>query len=117
MNRLDSKRTNAIRRKHRVRKTLKSVSTLPRLSVFISNRNVSAQIIDDAANKTIISVTTTGTDAKGTMADKAVMVGKELAKKSKAKKITKVTLDRGNKLYHGRIKALADAAREEGLEI
>lgn len=117
MNRVESKQTRAIRRQNRVRTTLKSTSSRPRLSVFISNKNVSAQIIDDSAHKTLVSVSTTGKASKGTMTEKAAAIGKEIAKKAKAKKITEVTLDRGPRLYHGRVKALADAAREEGLKI
>jgi large subunit ribosomal protein L18 len=117
MSRVESKKTRAVRRQNRVRTTLKSASSRPRLSVFISNRNISAQIIDDSGHKTLVSVTTTGQSEKGTMTEKAALVGKEIAKKAKSKKITEVALDRGPKLYHGRIKALADAAREEGLKI
>ncbi|HEX5456321.1 MAG TPA: 50S ribosomal protein L18 [Candidatus Saccharimonadales bacterium] len=118
MNRVESKKTRAIRRQNRVRTSLRSASPRPRLSVFISNRNISAQIIDDSVHKTLVSASTTGKDVtKGNMTEKAVAVGKEIAKKAKAKKITEVALDRGPRLFHGRIKALADAAREEGLKI
>lgn len=118
MSRAESKRTRAIKRQNRVRTTLKVSSSRPRLSVFISNKNISAQIIDDSAHKTLASVSTTGKSAvKGTMTEKAAAIGKEIAKKAKTKKITEVALDRGPKLYHGRVKALADAAREEGLKI
>lgn len=117
MNRLDSKRNNQSRRKNRVRTTLQAVSTRPRLSVFISNRNISAQIIDDTDSKTLVTVSSAGMAYKGNLTEKAVQIGKEIAKQAKAKKVKAVTLDRGPKLYHGRIKALADAAREEGLTI
>jgi large subunit ribosomal protein L18 len=117
MNRLITKNNNAKRRENRVRTALKAVSSRPRLSVDISNRHISAQIIDDKSHTTLVFVTTAGQPAKGNMTERAVWVGKEIAKKSKAKKIAKVTFDRGQKLYHGRIKALADSAREEGLVI
>jgi large subunit ribosomal protein L18 len=87
------------------------------MNVEISNRHISVQIIDDTAHKTLVSASTVGQTIKGTMIEKAAEIGKQLAKKAKDKKIKEVTLDRGPKLYHGRIKALADAAREEGLVI
>ena len=87
------------------------------MSVHISNLHVSAQLIDDTTHSTIAAVTTVGQKAAtGTMTDKAVWVGTEIAKKAKAAKVTKVVFDRGGNLYHGRVKALADAAREQGLE-
>lgn len=117
MSRLESKRTNIFRRKNRVRVTLKGVAGRPRLNVTISNKHISAQVIDDTKHETLLSVSSIGKNDKGTLKDKAVLVGKEIAKQAKAKKIKTVKLDRGPKLYHGRIKALADAAREEGLVI
>lgn len=117
MNRLISKKNNAARRQNRVRTTLRSTSSRPRMSVTITSRHISVQIIDDAQQKTQVSATTIGQTAKGTMTEKAALIGKEIAKKAKAKKINAVTLDRGSRLYHGRVKALADAAREEGLTI
>ena len=116
MNRLTSKINNTFRRKNRVRSIVRGTTARPRLSVFISNRHISAQIIDDSTSKTLVSASTTGLKAKGTMTEQAVAVGKEIGKKAKAKKIKTIAFDRGPKLYHGRIKALADAAREEGLE-
>ncbi len=117
MNRLQSKRDNAARRAHRTRATVIGTSQRPRLSVHITNLHVTAQIIDDSKKVTLVSVTTVGQkDVKGTMTSKAEWVGSEIAKKAKAKKIKQVAFDRGAKLYHGRIKALADSARKEGLE-
>jgi large subunit ribosomal protein L18 len=85
--------------------------------VFISNTHITAQVIDDSAHKTLVYVSTVGNKtATGTMTDKAVMVGTEIAKQAKVAKITKVVFDRGGKLYHGRVAALANAARENGLE-
>lgn len=117
MNRLDSIRKNAKRRAHRVRKVVVGTAQRPRLSVAISNHHVSAQIIDDSTGTTRASVTTVGQKTlPATMTARAEWVGSEIAKQAKSKKIKKVTLDRGAKLYHGRIKALADNARKEGLE-
>jgi large subunit ribosomal protein L18 len=82
----------------------------------MSNNNVTAQLIDDDNNNTIIYVTSVGTKFTGTMTEKAMKVGHEIATKSKKAKINQVVFDRGAKLYHGRVKALAIAAREEGLE-
>lgn len=116
MNRIKTKLENANRRKNRVRTTLAKNSSRPRLSIYVSNKNISAQVIDDSKQKTLVSATTiTQKNDKATMTEKAVIVGKEIAKKAKAKKISEVSFDRGPRLYHGRIKALAEAAREEGL--
>lgn len=119
MNRLFEKKNNKLRRQNRVRTTVRGTSSRPRLSVHISNRHISAQIIDDQKHKTLVSVSTKSkgdNKSKGSMTDKAAAIGKEIAKKAKSKKISAVALDRGPKLYHGRIKALADSAREEGLK-
>lgn len=116
MNRLISKANNSFRRANRVRTVVRGTTVRPRLSVYISNQNVSAQIIDDSLHKTIVSASSVGQKNSGTMTEQAKFVGAEIAKKAKAKKIKAVAFDRGPKLYHGRIKALADAARKEGLE-
>jgi large subunit ribosomal protein L18 len=117
MNSLAHKLQNRVLRKGRVRSVVSGTPERPRLTVFVSNLHVSAQIIDDVAMKTLVAVTTVGNKkATGTMTEKAIWVGAELAKKAKAAKITKVAFDRNGKKYHGRVKALADAARENGLE-
>jgi large subunit ribosomal protein L18 len=117
MNRIAHALQNRMLRKNRVRSTVSGTPERPRLSVFISNLHVSAQVIDDTTHKTLAAVTTVGSKkATGTMTDKAAWVGVELAKKAKAAKVTKVVFDRNGKKYHGRVKALADAARENGLE-
>lgn len=118
MSRLISKYNNAARRKNRVRTVVRGSSERPRLSVHISNRHVSAQIIDDSLHSTIVAVSTAVKTkiATGTLTEQAVWVGSEIAKKAKAKKLKKVAFDRGPRLYHGRVKALAEAARKEGLE-
>lgn len=117
MNKLAHKLLNRSLRKKRVRATISGTAERPRLSVRISNRHIIAQIIDDAQQKTIAYVSTVGTkSAKGTMTERAEWVGTEIAKKAKADKVTAVVFDRGAHIYHGRIKALADAARKAGLE-
>jgi large subunit ribosomal protein L18 len=101
----------------RTRKTLSGSAERPRLSVSISNRHIIAQIIDDTTSKTLVYVTTVGEKLNDSnLTEKAKKIGAEVAKKAKTKKITKVVFDRGSKQYHGRVKALADSAREGGLE-
>lgn len=117
MNRLFLKTQNLARRKNRVRSKVIGTTLRPRLSVRISNLHVVAQLIDDSVGKTLVHITTVGNKTiKGNMTEKAAWVGTEIGKKAKAKKITKVVFDRNGKLFHGRVKALADAARQEGLE-
>ncbi len=104
-------------RKNRIRARITGSKERPRLSVTVSNLHVSAQIIDDSVHTTLVSATTVGQkNAGATLSAKAAWVGDEIAKKAKAKKVNKVVLDRNGRKYHGRIKALADAARAGGLE-
>lgn len=108
---------NRSQRHRRVRSVVSGSSSRPRLSVSVSNLNITAQLIDDEAHKTLAYVTTVGQKSlKGSMTEKAVWVGTEIAAKAKAKKVKTVVFDRGGKLYHGRVAALADAARKSGLE-
>jgi large subunit ribosomal protein L18 len=108
---------NRAQRKSRIRSVVSGTAKRPRLSVHISNIHVTAQLIDDTTNSTLGYVTTVGQKAvKGSMSDKAAWVGEEIAKQAKASKISSVVFDRGGKLYHGRVAALADAARKAGLE-
>jgi large subunit ribosomal protein L18 len=117
MNRLTHVVENLALRKRRVRARVSGTASRPRLSVFISNRHISAQVIDDTTHVTLVQVSTVGQkQATGTLTDKAVWVGTEIAKKAVQKKVKQVVLDRNGRLYHGRIKALADAARAAGLE-
>lgn len=116
MSELQKKVSNRIQRAKRSRANIHGTSERPRLSVAISNKNISAQLIDDDTSTTIVSASTIGKKSNGTMTEKAVFIGSEIAKKANAKKIKKVSYDRGAKKYHGRIKALADSARENGLE-
>ena len=117
MSNLLHKLHNRFQRKHRVRATVHGTAARPRLSVHISNLHITAQLIDDDAKNTVAYASTIGVkNATGTMTEKAAAVGVEIAKKAKAKKVSAVVFDRGGKLYHGRVKALADAARNAGLE-
>ncbi|WP_295526653.1 50S ribosomal protein L18 [Novosphingobium sp. Chol11] len=107
------------RRRQRVRTALKARSRgRLRLSIHRSGRHIYAQIIDDAAGKTLAAASTLvkGQKAIGANIDAAALVGKEIAEKAVAAGITAVVFDRGGFLFHGRVKALADAAREGGLE-
>lgn len=117
MNRLKRVTDNFQRRKNRVRSTITGTTGRPRLSVSISNRHVTAQIIDDVKHSTVAHVTTVGQKNIGqTMTEKAAWAGQEIGKKAKTAKVTSVVFDRGGRLYHGRVKALAEAARQTGLE-
>jgi large subunit ribosomal protein L18 len=117
MNRLDHKRANKVIRKNRVRSTITGTAERPRLSVHISNRHVSAQIIDDATGKTLVSATTVQNKAaESPLTEQCTFVGTEIAKKAAKVKVTKVVLDRNGRAYQARLNALATAARENGLE-
>ncbi|HVX24178.1 MAG TPA: 50S ribosomal protein L18 [Candidatus Saccharimonadales bacterium] len=108
---------NRAHRKARIRSQVSGTATRPRLSVFISNLHVTAQLIDDDKHSTVAYVTTVGQKTvKGSLTDKAKWVGSEIAKQAKTAKVKQVVFDRGGRLYHGRVAALADAAREQGLE-
>lgn len=116
MSKLTPKQANQLRRTNRVRKSFQSDSSRPRLSVSISNMHVKAQIIDDIQGKTLAHSTSVGQKISGTLTDKATAVGSDVAKKALKAKIKTVVFDRGRRQYHGRVKALAEAARKEGLE-
>lgn len=107
-----------IRRKKRIRAKVQGTSTRPRLSVFRSNISLYVQLIDDENNKTIVGISQKHVKAKEkqTPIDAAKAVGTLLAQKAKDMKITKVVFDRGSYAYHGRVKAVAEGAREGGLE-
>ncbi|HWA17964.1 MAG TPA: 50S ribosomal protein L18 [Devosia sp.] len=107
------------RRKARVRKALRArANGRPRLSVHRSDKNIYAQIIDDATGTTLAAASTLDKDIKGKggSTEGAVAVGKLIAERGKKANVTAVIFDRGGYLYHGRVKALADAAREAGLQ-
>jgi len=104
--------------KMRLRKKIKGTEVAPRLSVFRSNRDIYVQIVNDAEGKTLVAVSSRDKDftAKGTKTEISKEVGKAIATKALAAGITTVVFDRNGYLYHGRIKALAEAAREGGLK-
>jgi len=106
-----------IRRHRRVRKGVSGSAERPRLAVFRSNRGIEAQLIDDAAGKTLAAASSLGLakSFKGNKVAQAAEVGKALASAAKSAGIETAVFDRGGYLYHGRVKALADAAREGGL--
>lgn len=116
MNNLAKKLMNRGLRKNRVRAKISGTAERPRLSVFISNSHISAQLIDDVNKNTILASTTVGTNQSSTMTDQAIFVGSDIAKKAKKAKINSVVFDRNGRKYAGRLSALADAARKEGLE-
>lgn len=113
---LIKKLQNRALRKARVRSTVHGTAERPRLSVTISNLHVSAQLIDDVKGHTMVAASTVGSKATGTMTEKAAAVGADVAKKAVKAKIKTVVFDRNGRQYAGRLKALADAARKEGLE-
>jgi len=104
--------------RERIRRKVTGTAERPRLAVFRSLKSIYAQVIDDASGRTIVSASSLEKDAgaKGSNAAAAKAVGTLIAKKAKDNGITRVVFDRGGYLYHGNIKALADAAREAGLE-
>jgi large subunit ribosomal protein L18 len=116
-NRLDRIAKNRSQRANRVRATVSGTADRPRLSVHISNRHIIAQVINDEAGKTLAYAASSGQKLDGTMTERAAAIGNQIAKQAKTAKVKKVVLDRGSKLYHGRVAALADAARKEGLEL
>lgn len=116
MSDLAKKLLNKSLRKNRVRAKITGTAERPRLTVTISNKHVSAQLIDDVAQHTLAASTTVGAKQAGTTSEQAAFVGTDIAKKAKKAKITTVVFDRNGRQYAGRLSALADAARKEGLE-
>lgn len=115
-------RKDSTRRRHgRIRRKVVGTSDRPRLAVFRSNQHIYAQVIDDSEHCTLVAASTLEADLRsdiesGSNAEASARVGKLLAERALAKGIQQVVFDRGGNLYHGRIKALADAAREGGLD-
>lgn len=103
------------RRSHRVRTQVRGTTERPRLTVFRSAKGIYAQVIDDTKGVTIASANDTKSRTKGTPLERAKEIGKSVAEAAKAKKITTVVFDRGGYRYHGRVKAVAEAARAAGL--
>lgn len=117
-----NKREARLRRKKRVRKKIRGTPEVPRLSVFKSSKHIYAQVIDDISAKTLVDASSLSKDLRPQFEGEegnrkgAAMVGEQIAKKALEKGISKVVFDRSGFLYHGRIKALAEAAREHGLK-
>jgi large subunit ribosomal protein L18 len=116
MNSLAKKLLQKSLRKNRVRSKITGTAERPRLSVTISNKHISAQLIDDVKGHTLAAATTVGTKQTGSISEQAVIIGTEIAKKAKKANINAVVFDRNGSQYAGRLSALADAARKEGLE-
>lgn len=113
------RRTARLRRHRRVRKHVVGTAIRPRLCVFRSSRHIYVQVVDDTTGRTLASASTLDESIRGTKADKsdlAKRVGALIAERTKEAGVTKVSFDRGGFRYHGRIAALADAAREGGLQ-
>lgn len=121
MNKLKAKQAGLRRRHTRVRGKISGTPERPRLCVTRSNNNIYVQIVDDVAHKTICGVSTLGpefkaTEKSGATIEGATALGEIVGKKAKESGVTEVVFDRGGHLYHGRVKALAEAAREAGLK-
>jgi large subunit ribosomal protein L18 len=114
--RSDLKRESRLRRHRRVRKKVVGGPDRPRLAVYRSNRYIYAQLVDDTAGRTLAAASDQGT-AGGQKSDRAKQVGKDLASKAKALGVERAVFDRGGRLYHGRVQAVAEGAREGGLQI
>ncbi|MDR0983180.1 MAG: 50S ribosomal protein L18 [Culturomica sp.] len=114
-----TKEERRLRIKRRVRKIISGTAERPRMSVFRSNRQISVQLIDDGTGKTLVAMSSLDkeiSEKKGTKTEQAVYVGTAVAEKAKSFGIVNVVFDRNGYLYHGRVKALADAARNGGLK-
>ncbi len=121
MDAITLKKTRRARRAHHVRNRIRRTTTLPRLSVSRSLKHIAAQLIDDATGKTLAHATTTAKDLASsltgkTKTERAKIVGAEIARKARDAGIQEVVFDRGSARFHGRVKALAEAAREGGLK-
>ena len=114
-----TKEQRRLRIKRRIRKSITGTSSRPRLSVFRSNKQIYAQIIDDVTGVTVVSASSQKNESAQKVAklDQAKLIGKEIAEKAVKAGIDTVVFDRNGYLYHGRVKALADAAREGGLKL
>ncbi len=116
MTRINTKSEQRTRRRNRIRAKISGTASIPRLAVFKSLKYIYAQLIDDEAGKTLASATSLAIKGKSTKTAKAVQVGKLIAEQALERKISKVVFDRGGYIYTGRVKALADSAREGGLK-
>ncbi|MDH5637513.1 MAG: 50S ribosomal protein L18 [Nitrospinota bacterium] len=117
MKRVQDIRRRMLARKARIRKKIRGTAARPRVSVHFSNKNITAQVIDDTIGKTLVSLNSLekASPAKGKSVEAARQIGGVLADKAKAAGISSVVFDRNGKLYHGKVKVFADAMREKGL--
>lgn len=116
---MNNKATARQKIRYRIRKRVAGVATKPRLSIFRSNADIYAQLINDDNGTTIAAASSKDKDIlaqKGTKTEKSKLVGEEIARKAVELGVTKVVFDRGGYIYHGRVKAVADGAREGGLQ-
>ncbi|WP_299227519.1 50S ribosomal protein L18 [uncultured Psychroserpens sp.] len=114
-----TKNEKRLRIKSRIRKVVSGTEARPRLAVFRSNKEIYAQVVDDVTGKTIVAASSRDKDvasAKGTKTEKAALVGKAVAEKAIKAGINTISFDRGGYQYHGRVKSLAEGAREGGLK-
>lgn len=121
MNKFQAKQAGLARRKRRVRAKVSGTAERPRLAVHRTNAHIYAQVIDDVAGRTLCAASTLdpefrGTGKVGSNKEAAEFVGELIAKRALEKGVTEVTFDRGGRIYHGRVKALADGARNAGLK-
>lgn len=116
MNKEKDNKIKQLKRKNRTRAKIKGTASRPRLSVFRSNKEISAQLIDDDKGETLASVHSRELKNKGNKTEKALEAGKMIAERAAEKNIKKAVFDKGSYRYHGRIKALAEGAREGGLD-
>jgi large subunit ribosomal protein L18 len=122
MNKLKKEKAGKLRRKHHIRRKIFGSAEKPRLTIFRSHQNIYCQLVDDARGVTLASASTRGKDLRDGLGGKggnrgaAVSVGKAIAEKAKSLGIAAVAFDRNGYRFHGRVKALADAAREAGLK-
>jgi large subunit ribosomal protein L18 len=112
---MDNKLYNRTRVRYRIRKKVNGTSERPRLSVYRSNKQIYCQLIDDVNGVTLASASSKGMNISGPKVEIAKEVGKKIAENAKSKNISTVVFDRGGNLYHGRVKSLAEGAREGGL--
>ncbi|MGH9225281.1 MAG: 50S ribosomal protein L18 [Acidimicrobiales bacterium] len=113
------KQVARLRRHQRVRKHVRGTAERPRLAVFRSNKHITAQVIDDISGRTVAAASTVEKDLRASATgnkEAAAKVGKLVGERAKGAGVTKVVFDRGGNIYHGRVAAVADAAREAGLE-
>jgi large subunit ribosomal protein L18 len=121
MSSTDAKVTSRLRRKRSICKRLSGTGERPRLSVYRSSKHIYAQLVDDVTGTTLVSASTQSPELKESLvgkkkSERATLVGQLIAKKSLEKEISKVVFDRNGFIYHGRVKAVADGAREAGLQ-